>query len=29
MNQTTYIGSGALLDQYNVLTAAHKVASNV
>lgn len=29
MNQTSYTGSGVLIDQYHVLTAAHKVNLNV
>lgn len=29
VNQTSYTGSGLLLDSLHVLTAAHKVASNV
>lgn len=29
INQTSYTGSGVLLDQYHILTAAHKVASNL
>lgn len=28
LNQTGYAGSGALLDEYHVLTAAHKVYVN-